>query len=429
MKAKIKIFVHTISNGGRSHRDKEGDWITPIWTRVNIYTNDPELDLSDIKYNNAITSIKYGIYGREQFDVILDDWWIAIRDESGRESKELADVSFAHNICDLLNNSIGKDLFEVFELKPYKILKLYNYNWIPVDSLKDVKSYEYKYCLLYYAPQESECCYEISSMFRNAITMDDINRICNGTLYKHNYRVRFDEFSETDFYRNYRKDYGADDLILKLERLEEEELKIRAELKKMHLVENRIRIKRFCNAFRYLFTWKNNWRWNKDWNTPRTLMYSLLPDDFIPISSLLKAGCNFILDNNETVQFGQFKNVIYPLNIAYELESQSFFCDLINRRYFKFSCGHFADLEEDNNSLIKNNGDKNSIGIIYKKHNIKNMLNFARAIQIDASRVQNPSAIYPEDYLTRQEIFNRFRSMLQKASVWNDILEDDFPEL
>ena len=387
---------------------------------MNIYTNNPKLDLSDIKYNNAITTIKNEIYEEEKFEVILADWWNGITNES----KESADVTFAHKICDLLNSSIEKELFDVFELKPYKILKLYNYNWIPVDSLKDVKSFERS--VLYYSPKESECCYEISSIFRNAITIDDINRICERTLYRHDYSVRFEEYSDRVFYR---KDYDVNDLILKLERLEEEELKIRVELNKMHFVENRIRIKRFCNAFRHLFMWEKEWRWDMEWNSCKTLMYFSRPDDFIPISSLLKAGCNFIRDNNETVQFDQFKNVIYPLNIAYELESQDFFCYLIRSGHFKFSCGYFTDLEEDNVSQFLNNGGTNSTGTIIKIHNIRNMLNFAKSIQIDANRMRSPVGLYPMDIVFRKEIFNKFRSRLQKTSVWNNILESDFPEL
>ncbi len=141
---KIKIFVHEISHASEGAHDRDREYYTPIHTAIHIYSNRAEFDFSDFRYWQVVEELKktiesqQGSYNHYGYTGDFDE----------NHCRERTNEFLARIICEKLGGIMSDEQFEVYKLSPYKETQC--------------RAWDKN---LYYDPQNSECCYEITDFF------------------------------------------------------------------------------------------------------------------------------------------------------------------------------------------------------------------------------------------------------------------------
>ena len=334
-----KFFVHEINHLGEGKLDKDKEYYRELHTRIYIYTDDANIDLSSIIYWSALESIGGSIKDRERTKEYKG--YISGFDKISNV-REIANYDFAEYICEKLNGSIQNPLNIKTDrynwdsrkhITPYDNHVRYGGHYKGIVFNRDYQSYEIKPSsssktayspyleVHHYDPKQTDCRYEISSIFRDAPSLEE----------------RFNSFANTDpeFIDISKK---KNDLLKKINELKQEISKLNKEKDTQisYAATSRIRIRQYCEFVRQYI-----------------LQRTTHPNEEIKGFDISILNCNFISDFETSM--GIVKNgftkssnfpyaTLYPLNIAYELDDKDLFSKLVENGAYKFSYGFFYSL-------------------------------------------------------------------------------------
>lgn len=292
--SKIKIFVHEISHVSEGAFDRDREFYTTISSRIVVYCNREKLDFSDIRYWHVVEGLRRSI---EKQSVPYDHYGYT-GDFDVNRNRERSDEVFAKEICDKLNSVTGEDSYEVYKLLPYKESQCRDWD----------KN-------LYYDPKNSECCYDITSLFLRYPYLEE----------------RYDAFlKKNEVYYGYK--------LRQEQVLQAEVYKIMAELnsKQQELKKLTESINKFDHRRKGLCTFiaKHMSLDPTRVNEPIRLKQSRF-DQSYNSSGLI---CEFC---------GKECNVVYPLNIALELSDKQMIANLIDQGAYKLASGFFRDTKNN----------------------------------------------------------------------------------
>ena len=300
----IKIFVHEISRALSGQNDRDGDYYTPIETRIHIYSNRKELDFSDIRYWKVLDELKVSI-GKYHGD--FEESGFAVGFDKNKY-RERANKVLAKEICDKLNYVTKGNYFELFDLEPYKATK----------SSYSLDEY------LYFNPKDSECCHEITDLLLGFPGIDEhfqkfLKRRGWDTceILRHSYPILY-----------------TYPIIREVE-IEQLLFELKEELNKVKEECNisNLRVKAFC---RFIVPYIDK--------TIPNVNHSI---NMYP--STYKGNCCFV---------GKSSDSFYPLNVVLELEEKEMIHKLIEFGAYKLSEGCFKDLRNPDKYQMKHSIDQ-----------------------------------------------------------------------
>lgn len=346
----IKIFVHEISHLGESKYDSDRDLYYPCKTDIRIYCNKKEFDFSDIRYWKVVDSLKELIMSRQgEFE-----HYGYIGDFYENHYRERPEDHLAKIICDDLNKVAGGVYFEVFNLEPYKTVK-HRLNWD--------RYYHY------YAPKESECCYDITNVFLEAPSIYERYEMFLKQYALSYYSV---SISKNPYYRRSVSPLSRElEIAKQITKLEIKLRKLDEELKKVQEICNahNLRLEAFCKfIIPYI---EKKIPFVND-------VIDVYPKDF-------RVSVSFKEEDSSSYQ-----SKFYPLNIALELKDKELMHKLIKHGAYKFSRGYFYDGKNEKKTP--------------QKHTLECLLK-----------------------LCDNEHYNLLKKNLKEHSEWNDELEAKFP--
>ena len=186
-----------------------------------------------------------------------------------------------------------------------------------IEPFKTAMNYDRKICS--YDPKQTNCCYEISSIFRDAPTMEE----------------RFISFVNADPENQYPIRIRFRPPLDKIDTTEQELFKLERLLKNQEFREKitRIGIRKSCEFIRQYI-----------------LQNITYPNKEIKGFNMLVPFCRFIdgfSAESRMVNGTPWSEsaTLYPLNIAYELDDKDLFSKLVENGAYRFSYGFFYSLD------------------------------------------------------------------------------------
>ena len=180
--SKIKIFVHEISHVSEGAFDRDREFYTTISSRIVVYCNREKLDFSDIRYWHVVEGLRRSIENQ----LIPYDHYGYTGDFDENRNRERSNEVFAKEICDKLNSVTGEDSYEVYKLLPYKESQCRDWD----------KN-------LYYDPKNSECCYDITSLFlRYPYLEERYDAFLKNNEVYYGYELRQEQVLQAEVFKN-----------------------------------------------------------------------------------------------------------------------------------------------------------------------------------------------------------------------------------
>lgn len=298
----VKIIVHESFHKGPGMHDVDRDFYIPIEHVNRVYCNIKDFDFNNIIYKAAVLNIKSKIEKANELEEVYGGG-TETKGFDENDDKEELNRKLADFICKELNEAAADEIFSRGWIEPYKTVK--TRVWSDCYHINE-----------YYAPKESECCYDITDVFLNTPNIEE----------------QYLSFISPDSWEDKQSYYGTDiqtvwakkDHCKRIKELNEkiEQLERSLELIKGHIAHGNLQGKSFC---KFILPYvKSTPHVNKKIDSVLTV-----------IDSEFK-----LISHNE---FYYHDKGLYPLNIALELNDTDLIFKLIEKGAYKLTAGNFYD--------------------------------------------------------------------------------------